>query len=67
MTTEALPLLTPAPSIRFGRERRIHGYRLAIEGQRVVLMTRCGKDTTDTEYDVTHRIITCESCLAGDA
>lgn len=67
MTTETLPLLTPVPSVRFGRERRIHDYRLMIEGQRVVLMTRCGIDTTDTEYDVTHRIVTCEACLAGAA
>lgn len=66
MIAEALPLLTPVPSVRFGRQRTVHGYKLHIEDQRIVLKTRCGIDTTDTEYDVTHRIVTCDDCLTVD-
>ena len=59
-------LLATQPTIRFGRERRTHGYKLAIDGQAVVLMTRCGIDTRDGagEYVVTHGVVSCEACEA---
>lgn len=69
MTAEAEALLEVVPTIRFGRQRKTHGYKVGIDGQRVYLHTRCGIDTTDAEYTVTHGVVSCTDCelvAAGD-
>lgn len=58
--TEAL--IATVTTLRFGRERKTHGYRLAIEGKDVKILTRCGLRTDDLEFTMTHGIVSCEAC-----
>ena len=55
-------LMEIVPTVRFGRERRTHGYHLTIEGQNVRVVTKCGKPTLGREYAITHAVVSCPEC-----
>lgn len=62
MTETLSEALETVPTIRFGRERRTHGYKLHIEGPNIRVYTRCGLPTLGAIYTMTHGVITCDDC-----
>lgn len=60
-------LLTPVPTLRLGRKRTLHRYKLDIEDNRVIVRTRCGLDIDENEgFEETYAIPTCDGCeVAG--
>jgi hypothetical protein len=57
-------LLTPVPVLRLGRRKTNHRARVLIEGNRVVIRTRCGLDPLTTGFTETFGFPSCDSCEA---
>lgn len=62
MSAPTLDGLRPVPVLRIGRERTLHRPRVLIEGQRVVVRTRCGRDPLPGGFTETTGIPTCDEC-----
>lgn len=55
----------PAPCavLRIGRRRALHLPRVLIEGNNVVIRTRCGLDPKDAGFTETTAVPTCTDCI----
>lgn len=53
----------PGTVLRVGRKRTQHAPRVLIEGNRVVIRTRCGVDPLPEGFTETTGYVTCEACL----
>lgn len=56
-----------SPVLTIGRSRTQHSPRVLIEGQCVVIRTRCGIDPLDQGFTERHGYITCDECAAQKA
>lgn len=61
MSTDHAVLLTPTTVYRFGRAHARHAFRVLIEGDRVVVTSRCGKPFDGTQV-AELGFVTCDGC-----
>lgn len=65
MSEQTDALIDTVPTLRLGRKRTLHRYKLDIVNNRVVILTRCDINVDDQEFEVTHGIPTCDDCEAA--
>lgn len=60
-------LLEARSCLRIGRQRALHLPRVLIEGQAVILRTRCGLDPLPDGFTESYGVPTCEACIESEA